>query len=123
MFVVYCMMHDTVQLQHMSPRSFIGNDSFWTELNQVEFTGYSIGFYLIGTLPSRLYYWVYEVLHVFFVLTVQFAAFFTIAFWLFLLFYTFFVYEKFEHYFVDLRRIRSQMRSQLADYKKGAVWV
>ena len=48
-------------------------------------------------------------MHTFFVVTAQFAAFFTIAFWLFLLFYTFYIYEKFEYHFKSLRITRRHM--------------
>lgn len=81
-------------------------------------TLHSITFFFALVLPARLGYWVYEVLHTFFVVTVQFAAFFTIIFWLFLLFYTFFVYEEYEHYFLDLRRVNSRIEAELSRVKE-----
>jgi len=57
------------------------------------------------------------VLHTFFVVTVQFAAFFTIIFWLFLLFYTFFVYEEYEHYFIDLRNVTERLENEIEKIK------
>jgi len=59
----------------------------------------------------------YEVLHTFFVVTVQFAAFFTIIFWLFLLFYTFFVYEEYEHYFIHLRDTSEKLAVEMKKNK------
>lgn len=80
MFVVYCMMHDAVILFYVPYRAFLSGDSFWEELCCIQPTAHSITYFLLIALPSRIGYWIYEVLHTFFVVTVQFAAFFTIVF-------------------------------------------
>jgi hypothetical protein len=117
MFVVYCMMHDTVVLQVIPLRSQVFGDSFWDELCSVRPTLGSVSLFFALVLPARLGYWAYEVLHTFFVVTVQFAAFFTIIFWLFLLFYTFFVYEEYEHYFIDLRNVTERLENEIEKIK------
>jgi cbb3-type cytochrome oxidase subunit 3 len=114
MFVVYCMMHDTVLLQEVSHWFLPVGDNFFDEIFNIRFNVDSVSYFLSVTLPCRLFYWLYEVLHTFFVVTAQFAAFFTIAIWLFLLFYTFFVFEKYENHFSNLRVVRAKMFS---DYK------
>lgn len=119
MFVVYCMMHDTVVLQKVTHWFLPLSDSFYDEIMNISFTANSISYFLFITFPCRLAYWTYEVVHTFFVVTAQFAAFFTIAFWLFLLFYTFYIYEKFEHHFRHLRQVRARMEDELtALFKK-----
>lgn len=115
MFVVYCMMHDTLMLQQVSHCFLPVNDTFYEDIANIRFTSNSISYFLIVVFPCRLVYWTYEVIHTFFVVTAQLAAFFTIAFWLFLLFYTFFVYEKYEHHFKGLRRTRDRMERQYAE--------
>lgn len=114
MFVVYCMMHDTVLLQEVSHWFLPVGDNFFDEIFNIRFNADSISYFLSFTLPCRLFYWLYEVVHTFFVVTAQFAAFFTIAIWLFLLFYTFFVFERYENHFSNLRVVRAKM---FAEYK------
>lgn len=118
MFVVYCMMHDTVMLQNYSQKNFLIGDSFIDELSSVQPTSYSIGCFLFVVFPLRLFYWCYEVMHTFFVVTVQFSAFFTIVFWLFLLFYTFFVYEKYEHHFDNITKMHKKLIAEIKSTKK-----
>jgi hypothetical protein len=119
MFVVYCMMHDTVMLQVYSQQNFLINDNFWTEVMNIAPNGNSMMFFLFITFPLRLIYWLYECLHTFFVVTVQFAAFFTIVFWLFLLFYTFFVYEKYENHFSNLSNFQKNLSLEIINLKKN----
>lgn len=117
MFVVYCLMHDAVMLQCYSQQNFLMGDNFWEELMTISPNGNSIMFFFFVTFPLRLAYWFYECLHTFFVVTVQFAAFFTIIFWLFLLFYTFFVYEKYENHFDNLNKFHNNLISELKKIK------
>ncbi len=117
MFIVYCMMHDTVMLQNYSQKNFLVGDSFWDELMTVQPNGTSIFFFLFSTFPLRLFYWCYECMHTFFVVTVQFSAFFTIVFWLFLLFYTFFIYEKYEHHFENISKVHKILIDEIKNIK------
>lgn len=119
MFVVYCMMHDTVVLQKVAHWFLPAGDSFYDEVMNLRFTAHSISYFLVVALPCRLAYWTYEVVHTFFVVTAQFAAFFTIAFWLFLLFYTFYIYEKFEYHFKSLRITRRHMLEELRELNEA----
>lgn len=119
MFVVYCMMHDTVMLQVFSQQNFLLNDNFWEEIINIAPNGNSVMFFLFVSFPLRLIYWLYECLHTFFVVTVQFAAFFTIVFWLFLLFYTFFVYEKYENHFSNLSNFQKNLTLEIINLKKN----
>ena len=80
MVVVYMMMHETVVFTYMPLRAFVAGDSFMDELFHIYPTVNSVTFFFVMALPARMGYWVYEVLHTFFVVTVQFMAFFTIVF-------------------------------------------
>jgi len=76
------------------------------------YTSYSSYYFLIK-VPSQIIYWLYELLHTFFVVTAQFIAFFAMVFWLFLFLYTMFVMEQQEHYFGSKRLERKQMLQKL----------
>lgn len=99
MLFTYISMHDLVLLFSFNQKILLGYDSLWEEFNSFNFNFDSITYFILFSLPGRFLYWVYEILHTFFVVTVQFAAFFAIVFWLFLFLYTFFVIEKQENYF------------------------
>ena len=118
MFVVYCMMHDTIMLQNYNQKNFLYEDNFFDELIKIMYGPQELLFFIFLVFPLRILYWIYEVFHTFFVLTVQFSAFFTIIFWLFLLFYTFFVYEKYEHHFNNLNKIHNILINDLKNLKK-----
>lgn len=50
-------------------------------------------------------YFIYELLHTFFVVTAQFFAFIGMVFWLFFFLYTFFVFEPQEAYLSSKRKL------------------
>jgi hypothetical protein len=60
--------------------------------------GVQASYYYFIYIINKLVYWVYELLHTFFVTVAQFVAFFAMVFWLFLFLYTMFVVEEFEKY-------------------------
>jgi len=103
MFVSYCMMHDAVMLGDVSSWFLPFGDSLFNEILNIRYNTNGITYFFLFVLPARIFYWMYEVVHTFFIVTAQFAAFFTIAVWLFLLFYTYFVFEKMEKHFTHLR--------------------
>jgi hypothetical protein len=63
----------------------------------------NFSYFFLTTFPMHFIHWIYEIGHTYFVLSVQFVAFFAIVFWLFLFLYTFFVSERQEDYFSALR--------------------
>lgn len=67
--------------------------------SQGMYTSYYYFLYAI----TKIIYWVYELLHTFFVTIAQFVAFFAMVFWLFLFLYTMFVVEEFEKYLEQKR--------------------
>jgi hypothetical protein len=83
------------------------------ELSNLNITLDSMSYFVLFSLPGKFIYWIYEILHTFFVVTVQFIAFFAIVFWLFLFLYTFFVIEKQENYFSEKRKTRKLYFSNL----------
>lgn len=103
MLFTYISMHDLVLFFSFNQKIFLEYDSIWEEFNSFSFNFDSLTYFILFSLPSRFLYWIYEILHTFFVVTVQFAAFFAIVFWLFLFLYTFFVLEKQENYFNSKR--------------------
>lgn len=117
MIFTYASMHDFVMLFSFNQKMFLGSETFWEELNSISITLDSLSYFFLFTLPSRFIYWIYEILHTFFVVTVQFAAFFAIVFWLFLFLYTFFVIEKQENYFTEKRLFRKNYFNYLINLK------
>jgi len=117
MISTYASMHDLVLYFSFGQKMFLGAETFWEELNNVSITLDSMSYFFLFTLPGKFIYWIYEILHTFFVLTVQFAAFFAIVFWLFLFLYTFFVIEKQENYFTEKRLFRKRLYTYLYDLK------
>jgi hypothetical protein len=117
MLFTYASMHDLVMLFSFNQKMFLGSETFWEEVNSVQITVDSMSYFFLFTLPSRFLYWIYEILHTFFVVTIQFAAFFAIVFWLFLFLYTFFVIEKQENYFSEKRIFRKKYFNYLLKLK------
>jgi hypothetical protein len=66
--------------------------------------GIQHSYYYFNYVINKFLYWMYELLHTFFVTVAQFVAFFAMVFWLFLFLYTMFVVEEFEKYLDDKRR-------------------
>lgn len=103
MLFTYISMHDLVLFFSFSQKMFLGSELFMEELSNLNITLDTMSYFILFSLPGKFIYWIYEVLHTFFVVTVQFIAFFAIVFWLFLFLYTFFVLEKQENYFYEKR--------------------
>jgi hypothetical protein len=98
MLFTYLSMNDLFLLFAFNQSLFFcGSELSWA--NNILFVTDIFSFYSIFMLPGNLIYWIYEILHTYFVITVQITAFFAIVFWLFLFLYTFFVFEKQENYF------------------------
>lgn len=103
MVFTYASLHDFILFYSFDQRLWTGNESILDEWNNMWTNNGSFSYFFFFTILSRLYYWLYELLHTFFVLTAQFTAFFAMVFWLFFFLYTFFVFEKQEAYFAEKR--------------------
>jgi hypothetical protein len=117
MFFTYIGMHDLILFFNMDQKLIVGNDSIWDEVSNLSFTFDSFSYFLIFKVPSILMHWIYEVLHVYFVITGQFVSFFAMVFWLFLFLYSFFVIEKTEAYFKERREYRKNLLSDIYNLK------
>ena len=117
MIFVYVSLHDLILYYSVNPRLFLGNDSFWDDLSNLSVTYESFSYFLFTKLPGKIFYWLYELAHTFFVVTAQFIAFFAMVFWLFFFLYTFFVFEKFENYFQIKREKRSEIFKKIYFFK------
>lgn len=106
MLLTYISLHDFILFFFFDQNILFLNETVWNYLNNLNTTSNSISFFLISTLPGQIIYWVYELLHTFFVVIAQTTAFFAMVFWLFLFLYTFFVAEKQEAYFFEKRQQR-----------------
>jgi len=117
MLGTYAGMHDVVLYFSFSQKMFFGSENLWENLNTASITIDTLSYYMLFTLPSIFIHWIYEILHTFFVVTVQFAAFFAIVFWLYLFLYTFFVIEKQENYLTEKRGLRFNYFKHISDLK------
>jgi len=113
MLFTYISMHDLIVFFSFSQKIFFGSEMFMEELSSLNITLDTLSYFILFSLPGKFIYWIYEILHTFFVVTVQFIAFFAIVFWLFLFLYTFFVIEKQENYFYEKRLKRKAYYSDL----------
>jgi len=68
-------------------------------------SGLETSYYYLLYIAHKLLYWIYELLHTFFVVIAQFSAFFAMVFWLFLFLYTMFVVDEMEKY-LDAKRAK-----------------
>lgn len=105
MVFTYASLHDFILYYSFDQRLWKGDESIFDEWNNMWVSNGSFSFFFFITILARLYYWLYELLHTFFVVTAQFIAFFAMVFWLFFFLYTFFSYEKHEAYFSEKREL------------------
>lgn len=118
MLFTYASLHDLILLYCINPKFWLAYDSIWEEINHIEPTITSVTLFFISQLPLRIAYWIYELAHVFFVVTAQFVAFFAMVLWLFFFLYTMFVYEPTEGFFLQKRKLRSRIMDDWNDLKK-----
>jgi hypothetical protein len=106
MLFVYASLHDYILFWSWHSRFWLyGNYDIWRDLTSLELTFSSISYFVLK-LPGYVIYWIYELLHTFFVVTGQFIAFFAMVFWLFFYLYTFFTYEPHEEYLSFMRKYK-----------------
>lgn len=91
MLFTYAGLHELILFYSINPKFLLGYDTIWEEINNIEPTIRSLTFFLLCQLPARIGYWIYELAHMFFVITAQFIAFFAMVLWLFF-FYTHFLF-------------------------------
>ena len=103
MIFTYASLHDFILFYNFNQNYMTGNEALLDEWNNLSTNIGSFSYFFFFSILSKLYYWLYELLHTFFVLTAQFTAFFAMVFWLFFFLYTFFVLEKQEAYFGEKR--------------------
>lgn len=102
MTLVYFSLYECI-LAFVTLTTWFNNYETLWENNSNNNTNYSSYYFLIK-IPGQLIYWVYELLHTFFVLTAQFVAFFAMIFWLFLFLFTMFVLEQQERFLGEKRQ-------------------
>jgi len=117
MLGTYAGMHDVVLFFSFSQKMFLGSEFFWENLNSMSLTLDTFSYFFFFSLPGIFLHWIYEIGHTFFVVTIQFAAFFAIVFWLFLFLYTMFVLEKQENYFTSKRTQRKNYYNYIYNLK------
>jgi hypothetical protein len=106
MLFVYASLHDYILFWSWHSRFWLyGSYDIWRDLTSLELTFSSISYFVLK-LPGYIIYWIYELLHTFFVVTGQFIAFFAMVFWLFFYLYTFFTYEPHEEYLSFMRKYK-----------------
>ena len=117
MVLVYASLHEAVltYVAYASCNPFYESfwdwtNSFWENFNKNPY------FFLIK-IPSNILYWIYELLHTFFVVTVQFVAFFAMVFWIYLFLYTMFFIRTQENFIANKRKKRKEIINSLKTRK------
>lgn len=113
MTFTYASLHDYIIYYSVDQKWFVGSESIWDDLNNLNPTSSTFTFFAVFNIGAKIYYWLYELIHTFFVVTAQFTAFFAMVFWLFFFLYTFFVWEKHEAYFFEKRKAREKYYEEL----------
>lgn len=80
MVAVYAMMHETVSFEYVTSYFLPMASDLYDNVQNFITSNVTVTNLFVGKIPAQLAYWAYEVFHTFFVVTTQFAAFFTIAF-------------------------------------------
>lgn len=93
-------------------KMMFGGEYFLESIYNIEFNLKSISFFFFTKFPLFLLYWVYEILHTYFVVTIQTIAFFAMLFWLFFYLFTFFFSESQEKYFFKKRKLYKSFSSK-----------
>lgn len=118
MLGTYASMHDLILYFSFNQKMFLGSENIWESMHTTSITLDTFSYYFLFNVPGIFIYWIYELLHTYFVVTLQFSAFFAISFWLYLFFYTFFVAEKQENYLTEKRLFRSNYFKHIYNLKK-----
>lgn len=108
MSFTYASLHDFIIFYSLDQRWLAGSESIWDDLNNLTATDGTFSYFAFFSILAKIYYWIYELLHTFFVVTAQATAFFAMVFWLFFFLFTFFVSEKQEFYFFEKRKINKK---------------
>lgn len=103
MLGLFANCHEYVMFFSIPQKAFVASEYFWEEFSSTPLTLSGYSYFFLTVLPGQFLNWIHEVLHTYFVISVQFGAFFAIVFWLILFLYTMFVSEKQEDYFSHLR--------------------
>lgn len=106
MSFTYASLHDFIIFYSLDQRWLAGSESIWDDLNNLSSMDGTTSYFAVFSILAKIYYWLYELLHTFFVLTAQITAYFAMVFWLFFFLFTFFVSEKQEFYFFEKRKNR-----------------
>ena len=117
MIATYTSMHDLILFFSYDQKLFLGSELLWEDSSNLYVSSGSWSYFFLFSLPGYVLYWMYELLHTFFLVTAQLVAFFAMVFWLFLFLYTFFVFEQVETYFKDKRAKRKKMFNDLLNLK------
>lgn len=107
MFFTLISLHDVFLFFSLGSQNLFKSFNFFEYFNVDYYTDASSSYSFLIILLQKIFILMYEVLHTYFIVLVQFISFFAIVFWLFLFLYTFFVIEKQENYFTYKRAERS----------------
>lgn len=116
-FTFYSLQEMIIDMK-ANQRWFLGYESIIDDYSRLSVSQRPFNFFFITFFLTKVTHWMYELLHTFFVLTAQFAAFFAMIFWLFFFLYTSFVLEKQEAYFELKRKQRKTTVNFLLNLKK-----
>jgi len=99
MFFTVISLYDVFIFFSLSSQNFFKNLNIFEYYNVDYMTDINSSYSFLFILLHKVLILIYEILHTYFIVMVQFISFFAIVFWLFLFLYTFFVIEKQENYF------------------------
>jgi hypothetical protein len=102
MIFVYTSLYDLVLFNAYDYNNLFGYEDSLNPVN-TKYMLYDLSYTLLTQVIAQTVYLIYELLHMFFVMTAQTIAFFAMVFWLFIFLYTFFMTDKIESFFNSKR--------------------
>jgi hypothetical protein len=109
MMFTFASFHEIVQIALWDKHWIMGDESFLDDLTTAVSSPSGFCYVLVFKLSGHLMYFLYELIHLLFVVTAQIIAFNAMVFWLFLFLYTMFSTEIHERFFKIKRSLKKQL--------------
>jgi hypothetical protein len=81
MTLTYVSMHDLILFFSYDQKMMLGSESFWEDVSNLSVSTGSLSYFFLFSVPGWVLYWMYELFHTFFVVSVQVVAFLAMVFW------------------------------------------
>ena len=116
MIVAFAGIQHLAIIHQYDAQLFFKSSFIWDDSQGLAANGALTTYFFFYNAISTALHFLYELAHLYFIITVQTAAFFVMVFWLFLYLYSFFFFEKHEAFLQDLRFKQKQTAEKFKNY-------